>query len=98
MEEATQVPERIKEERNQDLLSLVNSIALPMYDALVGKEVDILCEGPSKTNETRLTGRTGSNRIVVFEGNRDRHVGEIFNVRITEAANFTLFGDPAISA
>jgi len=97
MEEASQVPERVKEERNQDLLSLVNSIALPMYDALVGKEVEILCEGPSKTNEARLTGRTGSNRIVVFEGNRDRHVGEIFDVRITEAANFTLFGDPVLS-
>jgi tRNA-2-methylthio-N6-dimethylallyladenosine synthase len=59
--------------------------------------VEILCEGPSKTNEARLTGRTGSNRIVVFEGNRDRHVGEIFKVRITEAANFTLFGDPALA-
>ena len=94
MEEATQVPERIKEERNQDLLALVNSIALPMYDALVGQEVEILCEGPSKTNEARLTGRTGSNRIVVFEGNRDRHVGEIFKVRVNEAANFTLFGNP----
>ncbi len=93
MEESSQVPERVKEERNQDLLSLVNSIALPMYDALVGKEVEILCEGPSKTNEMRLTGRTGSNRIVVFEGNIHRHVGEIFDVRITEAANFTLFGD-----
>jgi hypothetical protein len=34
---------------------------------------------------------------VVFEGNRDRHVGEIFKVRITEAANFTLFGDPALA-
>ncbi len=97
MEEASQVPERVKEERNQDLLSLVNSMALPMYDALVGKEVEILCEGPSKTNEARLTGRTGSNRIVVFEGNRDRHVGEIFDVRITEAANFTLFGNPVLN-
>jgi hypothetical protein len=29
---------------------------------------------------------------------RDRHVGEIFNVRITEAANFTLFGDPMLLA
>ena len=70
---------------------------LPMDDQLVGQNVEILCEGPSKTNEVRLTGRTRSNRIVVFEGNRDRHVGEIFNVRITEAANFTLFGDPVLS-
>jgi tRNA-2-methylthio-N6-dimethylallyladenosine synthase len=97
MEEATQVPEPVKEQRNQDLLGLVNSIALPMYDRLVGQNVEILCEGPSKTNEARLTGRTGSNRIVVFDGNPQRHTGEIFKVRITEAGHFTLFGDPVIA-
>jgi tRNA-2-methylthio-N6-dimethylallyladenosine synthase len=98
MEDALQVPEKVKEERNQDLLALVNSIALPMYDKLVGQEVEILCEGPSKTNSERLTGRTGSNRIVVFDGNPARHTGEIFKVRITEAGHFTLFGDAVLQA
>lgn len=37
MEDALQVPERVKEERNQDLLALVNQIALPRYDAHVGE-------------------------------------------------------------
>jgi tRNA-2-methylthio-N6-dimethylallyladenosine synthase len=97
MEDALQVPERVKEQRNQDLLALVNSIALPMYDALVGQEVEILCEGPSKTNAERLTGRTGTNRIVVFDGNPQRHTGELFNVRITEAGHFTLFGDAVLT-
>jgi tRNA-2-methylthio-N6-dimethylallyladenosine synthase len=97
MEDALQVPEQVKEERNQDLLGLVNSIALPMYERLVGQNVEILCEGPSKTNSERLTGRSGSNRIVVFEGNPQRHTGEIFNVRITEADHFTLYGDPVLS-
>jgi tRNA-2-methylthio-N6-dimethylallyladenosine synthase len=97
MEDALQVPEKVKEERNQDLLALVNSIALPMYDKLVGQEVEILCEGPSKTNSERLTGRTGSNRIVVFDGSPQRHTGEIFKVRITEAGHFTLFGDAVLA-
>ena len=94
VEEATQVPEKVKEERNQDFLALVNAISLPMYDRLVGQNVEILCESPSKTNDQRLTG---SNRIVVFDGNPARHTGEIFNVRITEAGHFTLFGDPVIA-
>jgi tRNA-2-methylthio-N6-dimethylallyladenosine synthase len=47
MEEALQVPERVKEERNQDLLALVNAHALPRYEELVGQRVEILCEGPS---------------------------------------------------
>jgi tRNA-2-methylthio-N6-dimethylallyladenosine synthase len=96
MDAALQVPERVKEERNQDLLSLVNSLALPKYDALIGREVEILCEGPSKTNPNRLTGRTGTNRIVVFEGTAERHVGEIFNVRVNAAQHFTLYGDAMI--
>jgi tRNA-2-methylthio-N6-dimethylallyladenosine synthase len=35
--------------------------------------------------------------VVVFEGNPQRHTGEIFNVRITEADHFTLYGDPVLS-
>ena len=97
VDESIQVPERVKEQRNQDLLSVVNRLALPRYEALVGTEVEILCEGPSKTNEERLTGRTRTNRIVVFDGNPERHIGEIFNVRVTNNANFTLFGDPVIA-
>ena len=95
MDEEIQLPETVKEQRNQDLLQLINRIAYDGYERLVGSEVEILCEGPSKTNEERLTGRTRTNRIVVFEGNPERHVGQIFNVNVTHFANFTLFGDPS---
>ena len=95
MEEALQLPEAVKEQRNQDLLGVINEIALEGYRKLVGTDVEILCEGPSKTNELRLTGRTRTNKIVVFDGNPARHVGEIFDVRINELSHFTLFGDPS---
>lgn len=97
MEDALQVPERVKEARNQDLLSVVNEHAWEYYKQLVGTQVEVLCEGPSKSNETRLTGRTRTNKIVVFEGNPDRLVGQIFNVRVDHYANFTLYGDPMIA-
>ena len=97
IDEALQLPEAVKEQRNQDLLGLINRIAYEGYEKLVGSNVEILCEGTSKTNDARLTGRTRTNKIVVFEGNPDRHVGEIFDVRVTELANFTLFGDPALA-
>ena len=93
MEEALQVPERIKEERNQDLLALVNAHALPRYEELVGQRVEILCEGPSKTTETRLMGRTRTNKIVVFEGDAARLTGEIFEVNVRSHRHFTLYGD-----
>ena len=90
-----QLPERVKEERNQDLLALVNAQAKTKYERLVGQEVEVLCEGPSKTNEERLSGRTGQNKIVIFDGPAARLQGRIFNVRVTDTHGFTLYGEVA---
>jgi tRNA-2-methylthio-N6-dimethylallyladenosine synthase len=90
-----QVEERVKEERNLDLLEVVNRSARAKSDALVGSCVEVLCEGPSKTTATRLMGRTRTNKIVVFEG-EPRHIGEIFEVRVERSSGFTLYGTPAI--
>jgi tRNA-2-methylthio-N6-dimethylallyladenosine synthase len=90
-----QVPQPIKEERNQRLLTLVNEIAAKHYHNLVGQKVEILVEGPSKKNPARMMGRTRCNKIVVFEGS-DRHRGQLMNVKIERAGSFTLYGNPAI--
>jgi tRNA-2-methylthio-N6-dimethylallyladenosine synthase len=90
-----QLDESVKEARNQDLLSLVNDLARAKNEALVNKDVEILCEGPSKTNSGRLMGRTRTNKIVIFEG-ASRHIGRLFNVRITRATGFSLYADAAI--
>ena len=95
IDDALQLPERVKEERNQDLLNLINHHAWPRYEELVGTAVEVLCEGPSKNNATRLTGRTRTNKIVVFDGPPERLVGQIFPVQITNFMNFTLYGNVA---
>ncbi|HWL54018.1 MAG TPA: tRNA (N6-isopentenyl adenosine(37)-C2)-methylthiotransferase MiaB [Chthoniobacteraceae bacterium] len=89
-----QVDEVTKERRNQELLASVNAIAQRKLEELVGTRVEILCEGPSRTNADRLTGRTRGNKIVVFEG-APRHVGQLFEVEITRTHGFTMYGDPA---
>ena len=61
-----QIDERIKEERNRDLLQIVDESTRRAGERLVGCNVEILCEGPSKTNPARLMGRTRTNKIVVF--------------------------------
>jgi tRNA-2-methylthio-N6-dimethylallyladenosine synthase len=91
-----QVPQSVREERNQRLLSLVNEIAARRFEALVGRKVQILVEGPSKRNPERLSGRTRCNKIVVFEGS-ERHHGQILDVKITRAGSFTLYADAPIS-
>lgn len=90
-----QVPESVKEERNQDLLALVDDLARAKGDALVGQRVEILCEGPSKTNPDRLSGRSPGNKIVIFEGG-ERHIGEVFDVQIERSTGFSLYGTPAV--
>ena len=92
---AGQIDERVKEERNQDLLSVVDASAHRANERLVGRDVEILCEGPSRTNPARLMGRTRSNKIVVFEGTPN-HVGQIFDVSVQRANRFSLYGRPRV--
>ncbi len=92
-----QLPERVKEERNQDLLGLVNKIAMAKNHAMVGQQVEILCEGPSRNNPDTLSGRTRTNKIVIIEGDADRFTGQLFDVRIEDCTGYTLYGDPAIA-
>ena len=88
-----QVDEEIKEERNQDLLAVIDKSAFRANERLVGHKLEILCEGPSKTNPARLMGRTRTNKIVVFEGG-DELAGELVDLRIERANGFSLYGTP----
>jgi tRNA-2-methylthio-N6-dimethylallyladenosine synthase len=90
-----QVAPAVKAARHARLLQLINELARPKYQRYVGQRVQILVEGPSRKNPVRLEGRTRTNKIVVFEG-AGRHVGQLLDVRITRAGNYTLYGDPAI--
>lgn len=91
-----QLAEEIKEFRNKDLLEVINASAFKKLEATVGTLQEILCEGPSRYDSKRLTGRTRTNKIVVFEGGARFH-REIFQLRITKSHSFTLHGDPAIT-
>lgn len=90
-----QLSEEIKEFRNKDLLEVINASAAEKLNACVGTLQEILCEGPSRNDPTRLAGRTRTNKIVIFEGGKRFH-REIFQVRITKASSSTLYGDPAV--
>lgn len=89
----SQLPERIKEERNQRLLDVVNMLAKAKNQALVGTRQQVLCEGPSKTNKQRLSGRTPQNKIVIFDGDPAKLTGQILELDILESTGFTLYGN-----
>jgi tRNA-2-methylthio-N6-dimethylallyladenosine synthase len=90
-----QLPDDVKEARNQDLLRLLDTMAKQRGDAMVGRTVEILCEGESRYHAANFTGRTRTNKIVVFPGS-ERHRGELMPVRIERSTGYTLYGDPAV--
>ena len=78
-----QVPEEIKHKRFDRLKELVESQIAENNKNYVGTIQKVLVEGPSKNNESMLSGRTETNKIVVFEGNKDL-INKIVKVEITE--------------
>jgi len=92
------VPEDVKRRRNNELLALQNAISEEDNQAFLGRRVEVLVEGPSKSSRKQaaegdvlqLTGRTHCDRIVVFEGNR-RLVGQFVPLLVYDANAFTLF-------
>jgi tRNA-2-methylthio-N6-dimethylallyladenosine synthase len=90
-----QIAEELKEERNQDLLKIVDASAQRINARLVGRDLEILCEGRSRTNASRLMGRTRTNKIVVFAGEPE-YAGRLFDIRIAEATGFSLYGTPVM--
>ena len=77
------------------MLKLVDEIRARKLSEQIGAELEVLVEGPSRRNSARLGGRTRCNKIVVFEGS-ERHIGQIMKLRIVEATNTTLYGDPTV--
>lgn len=78
-----QIPEEIKHKRFDRLKELVESQIAENNKNYVGTIQKVLVEGPSKNNESMLSGRTETNKIVIFEGNKDL-INKIVKVKITE--------------
>jgi len=87
-----QISQEIKKERLQELMDTQNPISLAINKSLVGKTVEILVEGTSKTSEKILTGRTRTNKIVNFPGDINT-VGKLLQVNIKAAKTWHLEGE-----
>ncbi|TLD40212.1 MAG: tRNA-i(6)A37 methylthiotransferase [Candidatus Jettenia ecosi] len=85
------VPDEIKRARNIRLLELQKCISLKENTKMIGKRVQVLVEGASKSDANRLSGRTKQNHIVVFNSSLDL-VGKLVNVMIHEVTDLTFYG------
>ena len=86
------VPEDVKIRRLNELIHLQTEMSAIANKRDEGKEFDVLVEGFSKRSRDQLCGRTGQNKMVVFnKGNH--HIGETVRVRITGSTSATLLGE-----
>jgi tRNA-2-methylthio-N6-dimethylallyladenosine synthase len=85
-----QVPHPVKRERMERLVALVQDGARERAQRFVGRTMEVLVEGPSRTDPTRLRGRISHNKTVNFEGTAEP--GALVEVDITAATSTTLSG------
>jgi len=84
------VPHPVKVERMERLVEVVQRRAKERSQRFVGRTLDVLVEGTSRTDATRLRGRSRHNKAVNFEGTAA--AGEIVEVEIDAATSQTLSG------
>lgn len=88
------VPEEERFRRLAVLQNLQNKITKEWLDAMVGQTHGVLIEGPSKTDPSRSSGRTGNNRPIHVDGHFAP--GTLLNVKIVEAFNHSVLGVPEV--
>ncbi len=90
------LPHDVSAERMQRLVEVVQRRARERAQRFVGRTLDVLVEGTSRTDASRVRGRTRHNKAVNFEGLAAP--GEIVPVTITAATSQTLMGEESLLA
>ncbi len=87
-----QVPEAIKKERLHRLMEVQNEISLEINKQLEGSCLEVLVEGPSKNDPDTMTGRTRTNKIVLWKATEQDLPGNLAMIKITHAQTWVLKG------
>ncbi|GMA99339.1 tRNA (N6-isopentenyl adenosine(37)-C2)-methylthiotransferase MiaB [Pelosinus sp. IPA-1] len=87
-----QVPLATKKERLQKLMDAQNEISLAIHQRLVGQTLAVIVEGASPRDENRLTGRTTTNKIVLWDKQGTEKIGQLVNIKINTAQTWILKG------
>jgi tRNA-2-methylthio-N6-dimethylallyladenosine synthase len=91
-----QLPHDVKVARMERLVEVVQRRARERAQRFVGRELEVLVEGPSRTDPSRLRGRSRHNKVVNFSGLGAP--GELVEVEIVKATSQTLMGEASLVA
>lgn len=87
-----QIEDEVKHNRFNRLVEAVNEGCANNNKLYEGKTVEVLVEGKSFKDPSKISGRTRSGKLVNFLGNEDS-IGSLVNVKITKANSFSLIGE-----
>jgi tRNA-2-methylthio-N6-dimethylallyladenosine synthase len=87
------IPDEIKTKRLQEIIDLQQKISYEKNQELIGNEEIVLVEGFSRKSNDFFSGRTDTNKVVVFPVQTDVKAGDYVKVKINKATSATLFGD-----
>ncbi len=86
------IPDETKSLRLNEIIAMQQKISYEVNQSLVGKVIEVMVEGPSKKSDMQLSGRTDTNKTVIFPIGQFA-AGDIAKVRIDRASAATLFGE-----
>jgi tRNA-2-methylthio-N6-dimethylallyladenosine synthase len=89
-----QIPHPVKVQRLERLLAVIQRRAAERAQRFVGRTLEVLVEGPSRTDPSRMRGRSRHNKVVNFSGLGSP--GELVSVEIASATSQTLAGHESI--
>lgn len=87
------VSDEEKDRRDKELLAEQDRIGTELGKLWIGREAEVMVDGPSLRNKARWSGRSGQNRVVIFDHVDGIEPGMLVKVRITDATPQTLYGE-----
>jgi ribosomal protein S12 methylthiotransferase len=94
-----QVPEKVKAQRQKQLMKIQKGVVRKRLKALVGTEVDVLVEGTAPESPLLLRGRTATQapevdgQVYVQRAPEDVRIGQIRPLRVTQVGDYDLVGE-----
>ena len=89
---AEQVPDDVKHERLNALMEAQNTISREINEQLLGRTLEVMVEGASKNDAAVWSGRTRTNKIVLFPHGAEQE-GDFVQVRVTQPQTWVLKGE-----
>ena len=86
------IPIEIKKQRNHQLLDLISKSGAARNQRFLGRQVEVIAEGTSRSDDTRWAGKARNHRTVIWDAQEDEKAGSFVVVEVDRTSAVTLYG------